>query len=203
MIRDSKTICLVVFSVLIFSISPVFAAKQSPQQCIEELLGMIQKIKPEKKLTAKQQKTNRVRSEKALDHLNISVISERALGKFWAKRTAKEKEQFSQLLSELFIYVAFPNSGKFFSDLDWIYSEPEIEKGRALVPIQLTHKNEGEIEIDFFLEKNSSDWKVVDVHLDGVSMRNNLRSQFYKIIGKNNFDELVTRMRNKLEESKA
>lgn len=163
---------------------------------------MIQKIKKEDTLTAEQKKENRARSEKALNYLNITVISQKALGKFWSERTDEEKEQFSQILSELFITVAFPNSGKFFADLDWVYSEPEIDKGKALIPIQLTHKDEGEIEIDFFLQQNSSDWKVVDVHLDGVSMRNNLRSQFYKIITKDNFGELVTRMKKKLDESK-
>ncbi len=202
MIRNSKTICLLVFLALVFFSSSVFASKQSPKQCVEELLGMIQKIKKEDKLTAEQKKANRARSEKALEYLNITVISQKALGKFWSKRTDEEKQQFSQVLSELFITVAFPNSGKFFADLDWVYSEPEIAKGKALIPIQLTHKDEGEIEIDFFLELNSSHWKVVDVHLDGVSMRNNLRSQFYKIIGKKNFGELVSRMKKKLKESK-
>lgn len=203
MIRDPKTIFLVVFSVLMFSFSPVFAAKQSPRQCVDELLGMIQKIKADDKLSAEEKKANRARSQKALNYLNISVISQKALGKFWSERSDKEKELFSQILSELFITVAFPNSGKFFADLDWVYSESEIDKGKALVPIKLTHKNEGEIEIDFFLQQNSDDWKVVDVHLDGVSMRNNLRSQFYKIISKDSFNELVTRMKKKLEESKA
>ncbi len=202
MIRNIKTICLVVFSVLIISFSPSLAAKQSPQQGVEELLGTIQKIKTEDKLSSEQKKTNRARSEKALDYLNISVISKKALGKYWSKRTNEEKKQFVQLLSDLFITVAFPNSGKFFADLDWVISEPEVDKNKALIPLKVTHKDEGEIEIDFFLQLNSSDWKIVDVHLDGVSMRNNLRSQFYRIISKENFDELVTRMRKKLKESK-
>ncbi|GJL78728.1 MAG: hypothetical protein NPINA01_17170 [Nitrospinaceae bacterium] len=170
---------------------------------MQELLGTIQKIKEEDKLPAEKKKENRVLSEKALERLNISVISQRTLGKYWSKRTQEEKEQFAQLLSELFITVAFPSSGKFFADLDWVYREVEIDKSQALVPIQLTHKDEGEIQIDFFLELNSSDWKVVDVHLDGVSMRNNLRSQFYKIIAKDDFGELVSRMKKKLEETKS
>jgi len=41
---------------------------------------------------------------------------------------------------------------------------------------------------------------VVDVILDGVSMRNNLRSQFYKILKKNDFNELIRRMKKKLKE---
>jgi len=34
-----------------------------------------------------------------------------------------------------------------------------------------------------------------------VSMRNNLRSQFYKILAKNKFEELMRRMNKKLKES--
>jgi len=43
----------------------------------------------------------------------------------------------------------------------------------------------------------------VDVDLDEVSMRNNLRSQFYKIINKNDYQDLVRRMEEKLKESKS
>jgi len=48
----------------------------------------------------------------------------------------------------------------------------------------VVHEEEGEIGIEFHLMKNLGQWQVVDVDLDEVSMRNNLRSQFYKIINK-------------------
>ncbi|MBI4382521.1 MAG: ABC transporter substrate-binding protein, partial [Nitrospinae bacterium] len=44
-------------------------------------------------------------------------------------------------------------------------------------------------------------WRVYDVVLDGVSMRNNLKSQFYKVIEQNNFAELVRRMKDKLDKA--
>ena len=84
-----------------------------------------------------------------------------------------------------------------------MFAESEIEKAKAFVPMSVTHKNEGEIEIDFYLKQNSDDWKVVDVYMDGVSMRNNLRSQFYRIIAKENFEKLVRRMEKKLKDTKA
>jgi len=167
------------------------------------LLATIQKIKTGDKLSAEQKKANNARSQKALIYLNIAEISKKSLGKYWSKRTDEEKTSFSKLLGDLFIYVAFPNSGKFFVDLDLAFAESEIEKAKAFVPMTVVHKNEGEIEIDFVLKQNSDDWKVVDVHMDGVSMRNNLRSQFYKIIAKENFGELVRRMEKKLKEAKA
>lgn len=203
MTRNNKTIFLVALLALAFISGPAFADKRSAQQCVEDLLATIQKIKTGDELSAEQKKANSARSHNALNYLNIAEISQKTLGKYWKKRTDEEKAGFSKLLGDLFIYVAFPNSGKFFVDLDLNFAPPEIEKAKAFVPMTVVHKNEGEIEIDFFLKQNSDDWKVVDVHMDGISMRNNLRSQFYKIIAKENFAELVRRMEKKLNEAKA
>jgi phospholipid transport system substrate-binding protein len=68
-----------------------------------------------------------------------------------------------------------------------------------VVPLTVIHEKEGEVDIDFWLKQSSKNWLVVDVILDGISMRNNLRSQFYKILKKNDFDELVRRMEKKLK----
>ena len=70
-----------------------------------------------------------------------------------------------------------------------------------VVPLTVVHEKEGEVDIDFRMKKDSENWRVVDVILDGVSMRNNLRSQFYKILKKNDFKELVRRMQKKLKEA--
>jgi len=201
--KNNKTIFLAVILAVIFFTSPVFADKRSPQASVKELLATIQKIKSGDKLTADEKKANSERSKKALNYLNITAISQKTLGKHWAKLSDEDKSRFSKLLGELFIHVAFPNSGKFFTDLNLVFAESEIEKAKAFVPMSVTHKNEGEIEIDFYLKQNSDDWKVVDVHMDGVSMRNNLRSQFYRIIAKENFEKLVRRMEKKLKEAKA
>jgi len=203
MSRNIKTIFPAVILVLTFLAGPVFATKISPEKCVQELLATIQAIKSGDKLTADEKKVNNERSEKALNYLNITAISQKTLGKYWAKITDEDKSRFSKLLGELFVHVAFPNSGKFFTDLDLVFAATEIEKTKAFVPMSVTHKNEGEIEIDFYLKQNSDDWKVVDVHMDGVSMRNNLRSQFYRIIAKENFEKLVRRMEKKLKDAKA
>ncbi len=203
MSRNIKTIFLTVILGLSFLAGPVFAARLSPEKCVQELLATIQKIKSGDKLSVEEKKANSVRSEKALKYLNITTISQKTLGKYWEKLTDEEKSRFSKLLGQLFIYVAFPNSGKFFTDLDLVFAESKIEETGAFVPMSVVHKNEGQIEIDFFLQQNSTDWKVVDVKMDGVSMRNNLRSQFYRIMDKENFAELVRRMEKKLKEAKA
>ena len=67
----------------------------------------------------------------------------------------------------------------------------------------MIHEEEGEITIDFHLRKNQDQWQVVDVDLDEISMGNNLRSQFYRIISKNDYRELVRRMEERLTKIKS
>ena len=71
-----------------------------------------------------------------------------------------------------------------------------------VVPLTVVHKKEGEVDIDFRMKQSANNWQVVDVILDGVSMRNNLRSQFYKILKKKDFSDLVRRMEKKLKEAR-
>ena len=71
-------------------------------------------------------------------------------------------------------------------------------KSKAIVPLTVIHKKEGEVSIDFHLNNKRGQWRLVDVDLDEVSMRNSLRSQFYKVISKNDYQGLVHRMKKKL-----
>ena len=106
------------------------------------------------------------------------------------------------MLSDLFIHVAFPNSGKFFAGLDIQFEKTLLKKTKAVTPVLVVHKEEGEVDIEFRLHLADQKWKVIDVDLDGVSMRNNLRTQIYKILKKNDFKELMRRMTKKLKEAK-
>ena len=101
----------------------------------------------------------------------------------------------------MFVKEAFPNSGKFFSTLELVFGKTKIKKQRLIVPLTVIHNKEGEIDINFHLHINQGQWQVVDVDLDEISMRNNLRAQVYKIIAKNNYQELIRRMEEKLKET--
>ena len=110
----------------------------------------------------------------------------------------------NELLINPVIYKSFiKKSGKYFSALELIYGQTTINKSQANVPLTVVHEKEGEIIIDFHLHKYHDQWQVVDVDLDKISMRSNLRSQLYKIISKNGYPELVRRMKEKLASLKS
>ena len=198
MLSRKNWIYLTVFILALFELSPVIAKEASPRNTVEILLNSITNLKTGKSLSLEEVEENDILSYRALALLNIREISHKALGKYWKTRTLTEQKVFIDLLSRMFIKEAFPNSGKFFSALKLIYGQTTINESKANVPLTVVHEKEGEINIDFHLQKYRDQWQVVDVDLDEISMRNNMRSQLYKVISKNNYQELVRRIKEKI-----
>ena len=191
---------------VIFAIPGLLWAESNdlgPQASVQQLLGEIRQIKKEKDLSSQKDADNQKHSQSALGWLNVAEISKKALGKHWVKRSGPERERFQVLLGELFLHVAFPSSAKFFAKLDLVYGKSKEKKQIIGVPLTVVHEKEGEVDIDFRLTQTEEKWQVVDVILDGVSMRNNLRSKFYKVIAKKGFNELIRKMEKKLKASKS
>ena len=193
---------LVIFILSLFGSSSVIAEEVSPRGTVELLINSISSLETGIQLSPEEIKKNDLLSYNALGRLNIREICRKVLGKYWKKLSLTEQKKFIDLLSRMFIKEAFPNSGKFFSTIKLIYGQTNINELKANVPLSVVHEKEGEINIDFHLYKYSNQWQVVDVALDGISMRNNLRSKLYKIISKNNYQELVRRLEQKLTEIK-
>jgi len=177
------------------------AAENSPEATVKILLNEIKQIVEGNGLSDVKKVANKKHSDIAVSILKVSEISQKALGKYWKKHSAEQQDQFQKLLEDLFVHVAFPSSAKFFANLDLIYGKSKSKKDMTVVPITIVHEKEGEVDIDFKMKQSAKKWLVVDVILDGVSMRNNLRSQFYKILKKNDFNELIRRMKKKLKEA--
>ena len=174
------------------------ALADAPKATVEQLLKAITQLHHKKPLTPEQQQSNDTVSRQAVALMDVRKVSQKTLGKYWKERSKKEQDEFVQLLGDIFRYVAFPNSSKFFGEMEINYAATKMDRKTATVPMTVVHKEEGEVGLAFVLEKNSGHWQAVDVILDGVSMRTNLRTKFYKVIKKHDYSDLLRRMQKKL-----
>ena len=202
MLSRKNLIYFIVLFLVLFRPPLTNANESSPQYIVERLISSISTLKIGTSLSLEELEKNKHLSSSALALLDLKEVSQKSLGKYWGKRTSAEKSRFHDLLEKMFIKEAFPSSGKFFSKLKLVYGKTVMKKLQASVPIIVIHEKEGEISINFHLKNNNNRWQIVDVDLDEVSMRNNVRSQFYKIIAKNGFQEVIRRMEEKIVEAK-
>ena len=143
--RNLQSIAFNALVVLLF-ITPLSSwaesGKRNPEKAVKILLKEIKQIVEGEKLLEDQKAENKKHSDTALGILKIPEISQKVLGKYWRKYNSKQRNQFQKLLGDLFVYVAFPSSAKFFSDLDLIYGKSKRKKDTVLVPFTVIHKKD-------------------------------------------------------------
>ena len=124
-------------------------------------------------------------------------MSRRSLAKHWKERTAEEKKEFADLFGKL-LENSYANKIETYSNEKIIYVD-EKKKGNFALVKTIIQKNNDEIPINYKLVKLDNDWKIYDFIVEGVSMIKNYRTQFKKIIHKSSYEELVSKLKKKLE----
>ena len=125
-----------------------------------------------------------------------TAMAQAALGEHWKARTPTEREQFTQLFSDLFAraYLARVHlvDAKTFQ-----YLGETADGDRATVKTKVFTKRGSAIAVDYLLRnKPSRPWQVQDVRVETISLVDNYRVQFDSVIVKSSYADLVARLRN-------
>ncbi len=124
-------------------------------------------------------------------------MSRRSLAKHWKERTPEEKKEFIALFGKL-LENSYANKIESYTDEKIIYVEEKVKGNVALVKTIIKTSND-EIPVNYKLTKKGNDWKIYDFIVEGVSMIRNYRAQFRKIIHKSSYEELVNKLKKKVE----
>lgn len=132
--------------------------------------------------------------------LDYAALSEASLGKEWAARSDAEKAEFSGLLKQL-VHKAYEKNLKKTLNFNIEYVAEET-KGEAIIvktkAVSKTNAREEPIEIAFKMTQVKGEWRVADIITEEVSLVSSYRSQFTKIIKKDGFPVLITKMKDKI-----
>ncbi len=134
--------------------------------------------------------------------LDYDRLAASTLGGEWAGLKPEQKTEFTGLLKQLVRKAYERNLRKILAyAVDYVGEAPG-EEGTFVVKTRAKHKTDAReepIAIDFELaEKAPGKWLVVDIVTEEVSLVDSYRSQFVKIIKKDGFPALVTKMKDKL-----
>ncbi len=182
----------------------------TPLQSIQDLDKKIEAYSLGENLTDEQKQTNQILKAKIIrGTFDIAELCRLAMAKHWAEVTPEEQAQVVTLMTSLLEKKAIFSKER-LSGRDKYYQiqylSEEIDKqdpNQALVKTRLVvAKRDLRADIHYKMIKSPKGWKIFDVIVDESSMLLNYRSAFHNIITKYGFPELLTRMRNKLDEIK-
>ena len=132
----------------------------------------------------------------ANETFDFNEMSRRALARHWQERSAAEREEFVKLFADL-LERAYVSRIEDYGGEKIAYNGDTIDGETALVKTKIVTKQGTDVPVDYRMLKKSERWLVYDVVIEGVSLINNYRNQFNKIIQTSSYQALVDRMKTK------
>jgi len=123
-------------------------------------------------------------------------MAKRSLGANWRRRTPREQEEFVRLFTDL-LERQYAGIIESYTDEKIVYIGERLDGKFAEVNSKVVTGKGQEYSINYKAQLNGGDWKVYDVVAEDISMVNNYRSQFNRIISNSSYEELIRRMKEK------
>jgi phospholipid transport system substrate-binding protein len=152
------------------------------------------RLKPADKQAERREQIKQV----LFSRFNFAEMAKRSLGPNWTRRTPQEQEEFVRLFTEL-LERAYADIIETYLDEKIVYLAEKVDAGYADVNSKVVTTRGEEYSINYRAQLVGAEWKVYDVVAENISLVNNYRSQFNRVIAKSSYEELVRRMKDKNE----
>jgi len=174
--------------------SPVWAgmATEQMRETVDRVFAVIQD--PRFK-TAAAQAERRERLRQVIGaRFDFNEMAKRSLGQNWPRRTAEEQREFANLFAAL-LEKAYADQIEAFHGDKIVFGRERQEQNYAEVESKIITTKRDEFTVNYKLLGVDGEWKVYDVVFGDVSLVNNYRSQFNRILAKGSFADLLHALR--------
>lgn len=131
---------------------------------------------------------------------DFAEMAKRSLGNHW-QRNAARRGEFVPAFAR-FVEDAYVSRIEGYKNEKILYTRERLDEGFAEVDTRVVTAKGDEIPINYRLHSVEGQWKVYDVLIEHVSLVNNYRSQFHRIIATASFDELLKKLKERALEPK-
>ena len=134
---------------------------------------------------------------------DFELIAKRSVGRYhWTNTfSATQRTEFVDLFSRFMGNTYLQRIKGNVSDIRIEYTEQQISETKPLARVKsiVSHSNV-EVELDYKLRLRDGTWKIYDLYAAGVSLTQNYKTQFEKILMNETADQLIERLRQKIAE---
>jgi len=181
-----------VLALAIFAVSEK-AAAQTPGQQVQET---IQQVTAMVGFPAGGESERRDAVKRLLaPRFDWQEMARQSLGKNWPSATAKQHE-FVVTFTE-FMGNSYMGQIGSYKDEKIIYVGERRDSNRAQVDTKLVPAKGDPLSVNYKLHQIDGEWKIYDVVIADISLVNNYRSQFNRIIAKSSLENLLKQLREK------
>ena len=192
-----KTLSTVGLTILLL-VQPVWVAAGVPgdqvRQSADKLLAILKdpQLKGESKKNERRDKLKEV----IYQRFDFTEMARRSLGSEWRRRSPEEQREFVKLFTGL-LEQAYLDNIESYNGEKFRYLKEQEDNNYAQVDTKIIDNKGQEFSVNYRLHNRNGDWKVYDVVIEDISLVNNYRSQFNRMLATSSYEELVNRMKGK------
>ena len=192
-----KTLSGVGLGILLL-MQPVWVAAGTPGEQVRQSVDNLLAILKDPQLKGESRKHERRAKLKEVIHqrFEFTEMAKRSLGYEWRRRSPEEQKGFVRLFTDL-LERAYLNQLESYSGEKIQFLKELDGDNYADVATKIIDNKGQEYSVNYRLHKVSEDWKVYDVVIEDISLVNNYRSQFNRVLAKSSYEELVSTMKGK------
>jgi len=175
-----------------------FAQAGEPLEVVRTAVDKAVQILKDPKLQSQDKKRERIeRLREALNPIfDYEEMAKRALGTHWRRRTPAEQAEFVKLFRD-FLERIYSDKVDLYGGEKVRFGREVIDKDFAQVESTIIKPKGEELAVIYKLRQLNGQWKVYDAVVENISIVNNYRSQFDRIISGSSYEELVKRLQEK------
>ena len=194
-LEGAKKLGFVVVFFLAFVIS-VNAGE--PLQVVKTAADKAIEILKDPKLQGGDKKKERIdRLKEAVNPIfDYEEMAKRALGSHWRRRSPAEQEEFVRLFRD-FLERIYSDKVGLYEGQKVVFGRETIDNDFAQVESTVIGAKSDEYSVLYKLRRADGKWRVYDAVIENISMVNNYRSQFDRVIAKSSYDELKRMLKEK------
>ena len=159
---------------------------------VEQIIKVLED--PALRAEARSQERRAAIRKEAEGVFDFTETAKRALGRHWQGLAEKDRQEFTSLFTDL-IERAYISKIERYSGERIAYAGEAMDGGLATVRTRFVTKQGTEVPVDYRMQQRGDRWLVYDVSVEGVSLINNYRTQFDKIIQTSSYAELVRKLK--------
>jgi phospholipid transport system substrate-binding protein len=168
----------------------------APTDTVRQMLDEAMSIQTDPSLQGQELRdTRRIAIKKViLRNFYFDDMAKQVLTTYWDSLSNANRSEFKNLFQDLFLDSYSRLVLDFLKKEKVQYLGEDVKKGEAEVKTSIYRINEA-IPVDYSLTEVGGKWLVRDVRIDGVSIVENYRKSFTRIIKQESFDALLKKMR--------
>ena len=129
---------------------------------------------------------------------DFTEMAKRSLGAHWRRLTPEQKLEFVKVFTQL-LEISYADRIDLYNGQKVVFTREEVDHDYSLVESKIVNKKGEEFSVDYkLMRRDGGDWKIYDVVVENISLVNNYRSQFHRVIANSSYNELIKKMKEKI-----